>query len=73
MVCKIISGWQYVWCRGGGWTIREEGGFGTVQYCLDALWKGVTEVYDSGHDAHAELYRYKKATEFKPLAELEAT
>ena len=50
MVSKVISGWQYKWCRTPTWTITEEGSFGTVQACVNDLWKKVAGIYDRVHE-----------------------
>jgi len=72
IVSKCHSGWQFKWGRGPTWTIAESSSYGTLSACLRGLWEKTTQTYDNGHDAQAELYRYKKAVGFKSLEELEA-
>jgi hypothetical protein len=40
-ISKVASGWQYVWVRGGGMTILERGGFGTIGVCMQDLWEQI--------------------------------
>jgi len=45
-IAHVMSGWSMRWEKGPGYTIIEEGGFGTIKACLDFFWGTLAERFD---------------------------
>lgn len=58
-VARVISGWQLVWTRGSGWTILEEGHYGTAAMCVASLLEHMVAYHDMADEILAENVRMK--------------
>lgn len=58
-VSRVASGWQLVWIRGSGWTILEEGNYGTIEVCIASLFEHMVAYHDMADGILAENVRMK--------------